>query len=343
MKISEKDFGKGYHLITLENEHGFHLSVSDLGARIVHLGKDTELILGFDSAEEYLEKDPYIGASIGRTAGRIQHGRFTLAGKNYQVETDPATGHTLHGGPTSFEAKKWDYTIENGEEEASVIFKTLSPDGEHDFPGNLTIEVRYTLTNDNVWRLTTKGTTDQLTLFNPTNHVYFNLTGDPAQPIDDHTLWLNSDHFAPVGTDVLPTGEIKDSTGTAFDFQTPRKLGDAFATSDEQKDQFGGFDHPFFLKEHTVETPAAKLTSPDGSVEVEMRTDASSVVIFSANFGEDGPEMRGSKLVNHGGITFETQVAPGAEQFPDFGSIAIAPMQPFESTTEFKIKLKEAN
>lgn len=340
MKITEKNFGQDYQLITIENESGFHLSVTDLGARIVSLGADKELILGFDSAEEYLEKDPFIGAMIGRTAGRIKNGQFKLDGKDYQVKTDPTTGHTLHGGVASFETKKWDYKIENGDDEASVIFQLTSPDGEHGYPGTLQVEARYTLTNENVWRMTTKATTDQPTLFNPTNHVYFNLTGDPTQSIDEHTLWLDSATFAPVDSDVLTSGEIADSNGTAFDFQAARKLQDAFTAPSPQKDQFGGFDHPFFLKEPDLDKPAAKLTSPDGKTEVVMSTDTSSVVIFTANFGEDGPEMHGKQLANHGGITFETQTAPGAEQFPAFGSMEITPEKPFESITEFKIIFK---
>lgn len=343
MHITEKDFGKNYHLITIENEAGFHLSVTDLGARIVSLGREMELVLGFDSAEEYLAKDAFIGASIGRTAGRIEAGRFTLEGQNYQVMTDPLNGHSLHGGQPGFETKKWDYTIEEGEKEASIIFTTVSPDGEHGFPGNLNVEVRYTLTQENVWRLTTKGVSDQTTLFNPTNHVYFNLTGDVTQSIDNHQLWVNSADFAPLRQDSIPTGEKATLAGTPFDFQTPKNLAGVFTSDFEQKNQFNGIDHPFFLKENDLNTPAAKLVSPDGTVEVVVSTDASSVVIFTANFGDNAPEMRGKKLADHGGITFETQIAPGAEQYPAFGSIKLAANEPFETTTEFKINLKEAN
>ncbi|MGM0341455.1 aldose epimerase family protein [Enterococcus sp. AZ007] len=342
MQITEQAFGQDYHLITIKNEDGFHLAVTDLGARIVRLGRDKELILGFDSAEEYLEKDPFIGGTIGRTAGRIENGRFTLDDQEYQVAVDPATGHSLHGGKPGFEAKKWDYTIENGDDEASIIFTTVSPDGEHGFPGNLTVEVRHTLTDENVWRVTTKGISDQTTLFNPTNHVYFNLTGDVTQAIDDHTLWLNSESFASLRPDTIPTGEITAAAGTPFDFQTEKPLADVFTSDFEQKNQCNGLDHPFFLKESHLHQPAAKLTSPDGNIELTVSTDSSSVVIFTANFGEDGPEIHGEKLAHHGGITFETQIAPGAEQFPEFGSITLPANETFETTTEYKITLKEA-
>lgn len=343
MQITENDFGTGYKMITIKNESGFHLSVSDLGARIVSLGRDKELVLGFDSAEEYLEKDAFIGASIGRTAGRIENGRFTLDGQEYQVAIDPETGHSLHGGKPGFEKKKWDYTIENGDEEASVVFTLTSPDGEHGFPGELKIEVRHTLTQDNTWRVTTKGISDQTTLFNPTNHVYFNLSGDVTEAIDEHKLWLNSDAFASLKPDTIPTGEIVNSVGTPFDFQTEKTLAEVFNADFEQKNRCNGLDHPFFLKEKDLNTPAARLTSPDGNIELTVLTDSSSVVIFTANFGEDGPVMHGDKLAHHGGITFETQIAPGAEQFPAFGSIKLPANEAFETTTEYKINLKEAN
>lgn len=205
------------------------------------------------------------------------------------------------------------------------------------------MEVRHTLTQENVWRVTTKATSDQTTLFNPTNHVYFNLTGDPTQAIDEHKLWLNSDSVAVLRPDTIPTGEIMNVTGTPFDFQTETALADMFTSDFEQKNLCNGLDHPFFLKESDLNKPAAKLTSPDGTVELTVSTDSSSVVIFTANFGEDGPMMQGKQLAHHGGITFETQVAPGAEQFPEFGFIKLPANTPFETITEYKINLKEAN
>ena len=323
MKITEKDFNTGYHLITIENESGFHLSVTDLGARIVSLGRDKELVLGFDSTDDYLEQDPFIGASIGRTAGRIENGRFTLAGKDYQVSIDPATGHSLHGGKPGFETKKWTYTIENGENEASVMFTTNSPDGEHGFPGNLDIEVRHTLTQENVWRVTTKGISDQTTLFNPTNHVYFNLTGNPTIPIDAHELQINAQKFVPLDERVLPLGELASVDQTAFDLQKPKKLAEVFSSTDEQIQD--------------LINPDVILKSPTKDITLEMFTDQPSVVIFSANFADNGPDIQGQKLVNHGALTFETQVCPGAERFPLFGSITLSPEQEFHSTTRFKL------
>ncbi|MBF8808533.1 MAG: galactose-1-epimerase [Enterococcus lacertideformus] len=342
MTITEKDFGQGYRLITLTNKCGLQLAVTDLGARIVRLAiHNKELVLGFDSAQEYLSKDAYIGASIGRTAGRIENGQFSLNDQTYQLHVDPVTGHTLHGGSPGFETKKWSYQIFENEQECTVKFNTLSPDGEHGFPGNLSVEVCYTLTKDNVWRVQTCAISDKETLFNPTNHVYFNLTGDVTQSIDEHTLWLDSDYFAPLRADSIPIGIKTAVIDTPFDFRTPKTLASVFASDFEQKNLFDGIDHPFFLNKQGLKNVSAYLLSPDKKVKVSVSTDASSVVLFTANFGLDTPEIHGKKSANHGGITFETQIAPGAEQYPTFGNVYLAPHTTFKTVTEFKIEWRE--
>ncbi|WP_207871862.1 aldose 1-epimerase [Enterococcus sp. DIV2402] len=342
MKIKEKDFGNDYKLITIENEAGTKLDVSDFGARIVNwnipIGNETRnIVLGFDSAVEYLENDPYIGASIGRIAGRIEKGKFKIGNKNFQIPVDATNGHSLHNSPKGFELKKWNYKISIDDNEASVIFSSTSPNNENGFPGNLKIEVVYTLTEDNVWQLKTTGSTDQDTLFNPTNHVYFNLSGDVTQSIDEHTFWLNSNYFAPVRTDVIPLGIKKDVTGTPFDFRRSKKLSEVFNSDFEQKNLFDGMDHPFFLDD--TKAPIAILCSEDEKIRLTISTDASSVVLYTANFGEHGPRMHGKKLVHHGGITFETQTAPGAEQFSEFGSILLQKNKRIETITEFRIDI----
>lgn len=342
MAMTEKDFGQGYHLITLKNNTGLQLAVTDLGARIVRLtANHRELILGFKSAQEYLKKDPYIGASIGRTAGRIENGQFYLNNQKFQLSTDPTTGHSLHGGSPGFEQKKWSYQTFENEQESSVKFMMTSPDSEHGFPGNLSVEVCYTLTQENIWRVRTRAISDKETLFNPTNHVYFNLTGDATQSVDQHTLWLDSSRFAPLRKDSIPVGEKAEVAETPFDFRTPQKLASVFTSDFVQKNLFDGIDHPFFLNKPGLENVSAYLLSPDEKIKVSIATDAPSIVIFTANFGQDTPEMDGKKLANHGGITFETQIAPGAEKYPAFGDIRLAPHTTFETVTEFKIDLRE--
>ncbi|MFV0558836.1 MAG: galactose-1-epimerase [Enterococcus sp.] len=340
--VNTQAFGAGYTLITLTNPNGTSLSVTDLGARIVSLqtliaGTKRELVLGFDQAQEYLEKDAYIGATIGRTAGRIQGGQFTINKQAYQVTTDEQNGNNLHGGSPGFESKKWSYEIIELTDALSVTFTYQSPDGEHGFPGNLTTSATYTLTQEDVWIAEITGVSDQDTLFNPTNHVYFNLTGDPSVAIDEHYLFINSQTFASLKPDSIPTGEQIPLTNSAFDFSSEKKLAETFAADDSQKNLVDGIDHPFFLKETGLDHLAASLISPKQDVKIDITTTAPSVVIFTANFGEQTPEMHGKKLAHHGGITFETQVAPGAEQFRQFGSIVLPANEKYTVTTAFQI------
>ena len=251
MTISTESFGQGMLLYTLTNKNGVTLKATDFGARIVALdvpltkNESRSLVLGFPSADEYLSKDLYFGATIGRTAGRIADGSFELAGKTYQTMINTPTQTTLHGGTPGFESKKWHSEIQEAQANPSVKFWLESPAGENGFPGNLTVSVTYTLTEENEWQIEYQATTDEQTLFNPTNHVYFNLTGNPAIPIDAHELQINAQKFVPLDERVLPLGELASVDQTAFDLQKPKKLAEVFSSTDEQIQKMNGFDHPF--------------------------------------------------------------------------------------------------
>ena len=342
MEVRQSDFGNGTNLFSMVNDNGVRLDVSDFGARIVNLVVPTDtgernIVLGFESSEDYMTQDSYIGATIGRVAGRINSGRFKLDGKTYQVQTNTEAGHTLHGGAPSFEGKIWQSQIIRTEGEVSVMFTLTSPDGENGFPGNLTTSVTYSLNNQNEWTLVYQAQTDQTTLYNPTNHVYFNLTGDVETPIDGHELTVMADQFAVLNSDGTVTGEKRDVSGTSFDFRTAKSLKDCFElANDAQKDLFSGIDHPFFLSHE--KGADVILQSPDGKVSVEVETDQETIVIFTANFGQNKMDMRGKTLGHHGGITFETQAAPGAIEFEDFGDIVLCPDQFYHAKTTYLLK-----
>ena len=193
----------------------------------------------------------------------------------------------------------------------------------------------YTLTDDNEWLIDYQAATDQATLFNPTNHVYFNLTGNHEQTIHEHTLQLASKEFAVINKDVTVTGEKRAVEGTPFDFQQTKPLEQIFTTDYEQNILVGGLDHPFFLEK--TSQPQATLTSPTGDITVEMHTEEEAVVIFTANFGPD-KEDGSKKLTNFTGITLETQAAPGAIEFDGFGDIILRPDQPYHSQTRFSVR-----
>lgn len=342
MKITKKDFGLGTTLFTLENDNGVRLEVTDLGARIVKWYVPQEdgeknIVLGFDRAEDYQTVDTYLGSTIGRVAGRITAGKFEIDGTKYEVVTQPAqSNNTLHGGPDSFETKIWQSELKESEEDVQVIFTYLSPDGENKFPGNLKVEVTYTLNNQNEWRIDYKAQTDKATLFNPTNHVYFNLTGNQEEEIHEHTMWLDSDRFAVINPDVTVTGEIREVKGTPFDFQDEKKIAEIYETDYEQNTLVGGLDHPFLLNKN--QSYQARIVSPDGKIKVEMATTEPAVVIFSGNFGPEEPGVK--KVKNFTGITLETQELPGSVEFEGFGDIVLRPGNTFTSSTTYKVSYR---
>lgn len=342
MNYTKTKFGEHSFLYSLTNDTGITLSITDFGARVVDLvvpleNEQRNIILGFDSEQEYREKDPYIGATIGRVAGRIKHGIFSLDKKRYTLPVDDETKHTLHGGPASFEVKQWDAQVSCEADRMSVAFSYTSPEGENGFPGNLKVIVTHTLTNEDEWLIDYQATTDQPTLFNPTNHVYFNLTGDVTQSVGEHQLLVDADYFGVVASDTTVTGEKREVSETPFDFRIPKKLATVFFSDYQQNQQVNGLDHPFFLNDSSTESPKAMVTAPDQAVEIEMYTDQPAVVIFTAQFGAETPKMRGQQLINHGGLTLETQVSPGAVEFDDFGNIRLNPETSFHSQTKFKI------
>lgn len=343
LKISNQKFGENAILYSLTNDNGLTMNVTDLGARIVDLivpvnGEKRNIVLGFETGEEYLAKDMYFGATIGRVAGRIKHGSFSINDQNYQLPVSPENGHTLHGGAESFEAKIWEAEIEEKSNHISVAFSYVSSDGENGFPGELKAHVTYTLTNENEWIIDYQAETDQPTLYNPTNHVYFNLTGDVTQSVGEHGLFVDADRFAVVDSYTTVTGELRSVKETPFDFRKSKSMNQVFETSYDQNTLVNGLDHPFMLNQTGFNKPQAIITAPKKDLSVEMYTDQPAVVIFTAQFGENGPEVRGKKLVNHGGLTLETQVSPGAIEFEDFGEIILYPENAYKSRTIFKIR-----
>jgi aldose 1-epimerase len=338
MKITTGDFGLGASLIKIENSQGVEIAFTNLGARIVSWrtnGKN--IVLGFDSAEEYLKKDVYPGAVIGRTAGRIAEGKFSIAGKTYQLQQNEG-GNTLHGGNSGFESKLWRFETFSSEagDSAGVNFFLTSNEGENGFPGQLEVRVTYTFDEDNRWTIEYHAASDKDTIFNPTNHVYFNLSGDVSQPIDEHQLMLKASRLVPLRdkTEVV-RGDIIDITETDLDFRSGKRLSTSFMSQMEQVELVGGIDHPFLLDEPTLMEEQARLTLDDQSISVY--TDASSIVIFTANFGDSGPAYHGKKIVNHGGITFECQTAPGSGQIPEIDSIVLPAGQEFHGCTIYQL------
>ena len=336
MKITKQEFGLGATLITLTNKENNTISFTNYGARIVDWQKEGKhLILGFDSANEYRDKDAYPGSTVGRTAGRIKDGLVEISGKTYQLNQNDAP-QTLHGGEDSINTKLWEFETFDEGSKAGVRFHIISNDGENGYPGKLDLTVTHSFDDENNWQIDYEATSTKDTVFNPTGHVYFNLNGDASQPVDNHTLKLAASRFVPLkDTTEIVRGDIVDLKETDLDFRAGKLLSQTFASDMQQVTLVGGIDHPFLLDQVGLEHEQARLTLGDTSISV--RTDRPSIVIFTANFGDLGTVYRGKAEAHHGGITFEAQVAPGSQQIPELGDITLKAGDVYRATTIYTL------
>lgn len=344
MDISIKDFGEVSGTIikeyTLTNHHGVSLSAMTYGAAITSIqvpDKNRQLqniVLGYDDLNEYVTNRPFYGATVGRIAGRIDKGRFTLDGKNYQLATNEKGNH-LHGGENGLDTKIWTVETASNKNEAQLIFAYTSPNNENGYPGNLTVQVTYTLTESNEWTVHYQATTDKTTLFNPTNHVYFNLSGDPTKAINHHTLTLTSNFFAELREDSIPSGTLLPVKDTPFDFTTADTINKGFESTHPQNQLVFGYDHPFVLT-HLADKPEATLHDPTSGRRVQMSTDRDAVVIYATNALDGRHITDGQPEESYAGITLETQNLPNAINQEGFGNVVLHPDEIFHSETTYR-------
>lgn len=330
---------------TLTNTKGVSLSAMSFGATLTKLetpdrnGVKEDITLNVESLDDFIAHRPFYGATIGRVAGRITRGQYTLGGKEYQLDINEG-GNLLHGGPEGLDTKLWEVEVESAESEASLIFTYVSPEGENNFPGTLSIKVVYTLTDQNEWIIDYEASTDAPTLFNPTNHVYFNLTGDTHKSMLEHQLQLKSEFYGSLGEENLPTGNLERVEGTPFDFREFKAVKEAALSDHPQIKRLNGLDHPFVL--NPKETGAqAVLFDPESGREVELYTDCNSVVIFTHNAEIDDYLIKGEPAKQYAGITLETQTLPDAINQPGFGNIILRPENTFTSRTVYKFNTRE--
>ncbi|KGL43256.1 galactose mutarotase [Listeria sp. SHR_NRA_18] len=347
MKLSERKFGElEGQVVTefcLENDHGVRVRALDYGGIVTETwvpdakGDFVNVSLGFATLDEYLAHSPYFGALVGRVAGRIGDARFELDGKTYQLEKNEGE-NILHGGPDNFSKRMWDAERLETVDEIGVVFSLTSLDGDNGFPGNLDVRVTYTLNNANEWRIKYEAKSDAATVFNPTNHVYFNLTGDVEKLVLDQELQMRSSRFVALDAASIPTGELVDVTGTVFDFREPRALRDG-GTSEHPQNVIikNGYDHAFVL-EHEAGEPDARLVDPDSGRVVEMRTDCDSVVVYTGNQLSGKFAIDGVAVPKYAGVTMETQGLPDSMNHEGFGSAVIQKDELFESETVFTFK-----
>jgi aldose 1-epimerase len=330
--------GKAVDLYTLTNANGVEVKITTYGGIVTSWvtpdknGTKSNVVLGFDSLSGYLAKPPYFGAIIGRYGNRIAKGTFKIDTSTYQLATNNGANH-LHGGNKGYDKVLWDATP--ADSTASLTLTYLSKDGEEGYPGNLNITVVYTLTDDNELHIEYTAETDKTTVVNLTNHSYFNLTGDVNNTILDHQLQINADKYTPVDAGLIPTGELKDVKGTAFDFLQPHKIGERIAAVE------GGYDHNFVLtrKSNDLELVATLSDSVSGR-KLEVFTTEPGLQFYSGNFLDGSIKTSDGKSINlRTGLCLETQHFPDSPNQPAFPSTLLKPGEKYHTVTKYKISV----
>lgn len=345
MELTKKVFGQykneDVYEFTLTNKNGVSLSAIPFGATLTKLvtpdkdGKKEDITLNVENLDDFIIHRPFYGATIGRVAGRITKGKFSIDGKDYQIDVNEGD-NMLHGGPEGLDTKLWDIDVD--EEEGKMTFTYESPAGENSFPGTMQVSVTYTLTEEDEWIIDYKATTDETTLFNPTNHVYFNLTGDIKKPILNHELKLASEYYVPLAEENLPSSTLEHVEGTPFDFTAAKSVKETVLSDHPQIKPLNGLDHPFFLDQN--EDVKGVLFDPESRREVTFYTDRNSVVVFTHNGEVDDYSIEGEPAKQYAGITMETQTLPDAINQTDFGNILLRPDETFQSRTTYKFGVR---
>lgn len=345
--------GKTIGLYTLRNANGMTLQLTNYGARVVALwvpdadGGFRDVVWGFGDIDGYLStSDKYCGPIVGRYGNRIGQGRFTLDGKEYQLTINNGENH-LHGGSGGFECRVWDaretFTQEG---DPAVVMSYRAADGEEGYPGNLDIEVTYSLTPDNELAIDYKATTDAPTILNPTSHVYYNLHGTSERSTDSHLLTIHASGFTPTDAGLIPSGEILPVEGTPLDFRTPHAIGERIGQTDFEPLAFGnGYDHNWVLDkpEPGKTSLAAEVFEPATGIRMKIYTDQPGFQ-FYAGQGMDGKEVgkRGDRHNFRSGIALETQNFPDAPNHAGFPSAVLRPGETYTQHTVYAFETDRA-
>ncbi|CYU98976.1 aldose epimerase family protein [Streptococcus suis] len=329
--IEVKTFGEKAKLYCLENKNGMQVTLTDFGARVVGVFLPVEengglrnVSLAAKSDDDYRKTDLYPGSTIVPVAGRISGAKAEIKGTSYQF-TENEPGRTLHGGVDTANEQYWDVALDH--EKNQVTFGMVLKDGFNGFPGDVRVKAIYCLTDKNELTVDYQAVSDKDTIFNPTNHIYFNLTGDFQRSVAEHRIKIAANHYTPLGEDNLPTGVLEDVTGTPFDFRDLAPFAQGFDSQYPQNVLVKGYDHPWLLEE--VDIPVEVL-SPDGKIGLSVKTNQPAVVIYTYNFPVE------ALACYHGVFSLECQALPNACNVDGFGSILLEQGEEFLSKTTYR-------
>lgn len=341
---SVRENGKETNLYVLRNANNMEVCVTNFGGRIVSImvpdknGEMQDVVLGFDSVADYINKPTDFGATIGRYANRINKGKFSLDENEIQLPVNNY-GHCLHGGPQGFQYQLFD-AKQNGSQE--LVLTYFSKDGEENFPGNLSCKVIMKLTDDNAIDIRYEAETDQPTIVNMTNHSYFNLDGD-ADSNSEHLLTVNADYYTPVDETFMTTGEILPVADTPMDFRTATPVGERIDEENTQLRNGAGYDHNWVLNtKGDVTQKCASLESFKTGIVLDVYTNEPGIQVYTGNF-LDGT-LKGKKGITYNkraSVCLETQKYPDTPNKPEWPSAVLRPGERYISECIFKFSVRK--
>ena len=331
--------GKQTALYVITNSSGMEACITNFGARLVSLmapGKRgmEDVVLGFDNINDYISLKQNFGATVGRYIGRIKGARFVLDGKEHQLQ-DFGKGNISHGGKPGFANVVWDVVSQT---DSSLTLRYLSPDGEAGFPGNLTVNLTYTLTAGNALKLSYEATTDKPTVLNISNHSFFNISGHPEKDILHEELMVNSKKIATFDKQKNLDGGFRKVKGTPFDFRYPKTIGQDIDKEDEQLTITKGYDHSFVLKNRKGELLLqASLVDQKAGRQMIVYTTEPALHIYTAN-GLKGNQKgkQGIAYPRRSAICFEAMHLADSPNHPEFPSTVLRPGETWRSTTVYQ-------
>lgn len=341
MSISKRLFDKmpsGEEIFcwTITGEGGIKAEIIDYGATLRSLyapdknGNLTDVVLGYDTVEEYIKNDGYIGATVGRFANRICKGKFNLNGQEYTLATNDGPNH-LHGGVVGYDKRIWDIKDEDGKLACYIV----SPDGEEGFPGKLEIKVTYSIENNGL-AIHYEAVSDKDTIINLTNHAYFNLDGEGL--INDQYLMINADEFTPNDLDCLPTGEILSVKGTCADFTEYHTIGERADCDEVYVKPYNGYDINFVLNGNL---PACAMYSEKSGILMTVETTEPGVQLYSGNGTSDRNGKNGAKYGRRSALCLETQHYPDCINHHEWPSCVLKAGEKFDSKTVYAFSIKD--
>lgn len=329
-----KDFG----VIEGREIKEFVLSFGDVSASIINYGaivtkfsiKGTDVVLGYDTLDEYIKTTDYYGATVGRVCNRIAYGKFNLNGKEYSLAINNGN-NSLHGGKLGFNKRIFDYEVQ-GEK---LILTYLSPDGEEGYPANLLVKVIYYLDGDGL-HIDFSGTSDGDTLCNMTNHSFFNLNGHGNGDVLGHKLYIDGDYILPINDNFVPTGSKMAVLDTPFDFLGEEVVGKRVDANDEQLKIAGGYDHAYVLNGSGMRK-VARLVGDKTGIKLDVYTDQPSMQFYGGNFLDNDKGKGGKIYIYRSAICLETQGYPNAVNCPEYPSVVLKKGQTYSAKTIYKL------